>query len=261
MKLSPGSKGKLISMESNMSPDNIVLDIVIPVYNEGEAFLRVLDAFQKNIQTPYRVIVCYDNDDDTTLKAILKRDYSQNPRITLVKNNRKGAHSAVMTAISLSTAQAVITYMADDDDNAGLIDPLFREFKKGYEIVCPSRFIPGGMMQGCRFPKSFLVRTAARTLSHLGKLPIHDPTNGFKLFSRKTIDTISIESTQGFTYAIEYVAKAHRMGYPISEIPAKWYERSSGKSRFKVFSWAKSYLRWYFYIFATTYIAHQANHQ
>jgi len=43
------------------------LDFVIPVYNEGENILSVLESLKKGIRTPFRVLICYDSDDDDTL--------------------------------------------------------------------------------------------------------------------------------------------------------------------------------------------------
>lgn len=77
--------------------------------------------------------------------------------------------------------------------------------------------------------------------------------NGFRLFSRRVIDTIPVESTPGFTYSLEWLAKAHRLGWPIAEVPARWFERQQGQSRFKILRWIPAYLRWYLYAFATTF--------
>ena len=68
------------------------------------------------------------------------------------------------------------------------------------------------------------------------------------------IDAIAVESDQGFCYSIELLVKAHRLGWPISELPVRWYERQHGQSRFRVLKWLPAYLRWYFYAFATTYL-------
>ena len=140
-------------------------------------------------------------------------------RIVLVKNRGRGAHAAIMTGIASSEAPAVVVYPADDDYNAGLLDKLYARFKnEGLDIVAPSRFMPGGCMEGCRWQKAFLVRCGAFVLRHLAGMPVHDPSNGFRLFSRRVIDSIAVESDQGFTFSIEYLVKAHRMGLPIGEV-------------------------------------------
>jgi hypothetical protein len=47
--------------------------------------------------------------------------------------------------------------------------------------------------------------------------------------------------------------KAHRLGWPIAEVPAQWFERQHGQSRFRVLRWIPAYLRWYFYALATRF--------
>ncbi len=236
-------------MENHQSQ---IIDIVIPVYNEKENILSTLKAFEQEIHSPVRVLICYDHDEDTTLK-VLKSYQGQLP-IVPVKNRGKFAHGAVVTGFRFSDAPAVIAYMADDDYNVGLIGPMIEAFWNGAEVVCPSRFIPGGKMVGCRWQKAFLVRLVAFCLHFFGRLPVHDPTNGFRLFSRRLLNSVLIESTLGFTYSIELLAKCHRLGWKIVELPALWFERSHGSSRFKVFRWASAYLRWFLYIFASTYL-------
>ena len=46
--------------------------------------------------------------------------------------------------------------------------------------------------------------------------------------------------------------KAHRLGWRVGEVPALWFERKHGTSRFRVLKWLPAYLRWYGYAFATT---------
>jgi hypothetical protein len=106
-------------------------------------------------------------------------------------------------------------------------------------------------MQGCPWLKAALVRTAAFTLYHLARVPSRDPTNGLRLFSRRVLSRIPIESTKGFTFSLELLAKAHRLGWQVGEVPAHWFERSAGGSRFQVVRWIPAYLRWYLYCFAT----------
>jgi hypothetical protein len=143
---------------------------------------------------------------------------------------------------------------ADDDYNAGILDAMVQKAETGCDIVCASRFMPGGGMVGCPWLKAFLVRAGNFTLHHIARLPVRDASNGFRLFSRRALDRIPVESQFGFCYSIELLVKAHRLGWPIGEIPARWFERQHGTSRFKVLSWLPAYLRWYAYAFATTFL-------
>lgn len=159
----------------------------------------------------------------------------------------------MLTGFADSTAPAVLMYPADDDYNAPRIDQMMAKLRQGCDIVAASRFIPGGCMKGCPWLKAALVRTSAFALHYLARVPIHDPSNGLRIFSRRTLDMIPIESTVGFAYSIELLVKAHRLGWRIGEVPAGWFERRQGKSRFQVLKWIPQYLRWFFYAFATTF--------
>lgn len=233
-------------------------DILIPVYHEGRNILTILDHLEKTVRSSIRVLVCYDREDDPTIEVV-RRARKRPFEIVLVKNEGRGVHGALMTGFRRSAAPAVIVYPADDDVNGVILDEMIRLSGYGCDIVAPSRFMKGGCMKGCRFTKAALVRGAAFTLYHLARIPTHDPTNGFRLFSRRALDSIEIESTEGFAFSIELLVKAHRRRMRIAELPASWFERKQGKSRFKILKWMPTYLCWYFYAIATTYFGRRTS--
>jgi dolichol-phosphate mannosyltransferase len=231
------------------------LDIIIPVYNEGPNILPTLQSIRRKTRTPARVLIGYDRDDDDTLPAIdNNRQALGDLAVEFVRNRGRGAHGAVLTCFRASTAPYALVLPADDDYNAGMLDAMVAEADKGCDIVCASRFMPGGSMVGCPWLKAVMVRTANFTLHHFARLPTHDASNGFRLFSRRVIDEIVIESDRGFCYSIELLVKCHRLGWRIGEVPAHWYQRKHGTSRFQVIKWLPAYMRWYAYAFATTYL-------
>ena len=228
------------------------LDIVIPVYNEGANILKVLASLEASVRTPARVLICYDFEEDDTLSAI-REGWRGSMPVEFVRNQGKGAHGAVMTGLHAGRALYVLVFPADDDYNGGMLDAMVAKAREGNEIVCASRFMPGGSMVGCPWLKAFLVRSAALSLRHLARVPTHDATNGFRLFSRRVIEEIPVESREGFTYSLELLVEAHRLGWGIGEVPARWFEREQGQSRFRVLRWLPAYLTWYRFAFASTY--------
>lgn len=232
------------------------LDIVIPVFNEGKNIQRILNALHQGIQRhTYRVLICYDFAEDTTLTALEAYDNPGIP-IELVLNPSRGPHAAVIAGFRASTAPTIMVFPADDDYNPPIVDNMMDQAKNGCDIVCASRFMKGGQMVGCPWLKALFVRTSAWALYYVARVPTHDPSNGLRIFSRRVIDQIPIESSQGFTYSLELLVKAHRLGWRICELPAQWFERSNaeGQSNFKVLEWLPGYLKWFFYAFATTYL-------
>jgi dolichol-phosphate mannosyltransferase len=231
------------------------LDIVIPVYNEGPNILATLGALAGKVKTPARVLICYDRPDDNTLPVVCDHPQAYaGLDVELVRNPGRGAHAAVMTGLAASTAPFVVVYPADDDFNAAILDSMVELARQGHDIVCASRFMPGGKMEGCPWLKAILVRTAAFALYRFACLPTRDASSGFRLFSRRVIEGIAVESDVGFCYSIELLVKVHRLRWRVAEIPAVWFERKHGASRFKVLQWLPAYLRWFGYAFATTFL-------
>jgi glycosyltransferase involved in cell wall biosynthesis len=236
------------------------LDIIIPVYNEGNIILATLAQLRRFVRTPSRILICYDTPDDDTLSTITAHpDVVDGLAVEFVRNRSRGAHAAVMSGFAASRAPFVLVFPADDDFNAGIIDTMVATGEQGADIVCASRFVPGGCMVGCPWLKAFLVRAAAFTLYYVARVPTRDATNGFRLFSRRVVEGIEIESDSGFCYSLEMLVKCHRLGWPVVDVPAKWFERKHGSSRFKVLDWVPAYLRWYWYAFATTFLRQPAN--
>jgi dolichol-phosphate mannosyltransferase len=156
-----------------------------------------------------------------------------------------------LSGFRASTADAVLVFPADDTLNARMLDRMYALIQDGCDIVCASRFVPGGGMYDCPWLKDTLVRLAATSLHQLAGVPTHDASNGFRMFSRRAIQELPIQSTEGFTYSLELLVRAHRLGWRVGEVPVIWVERSKGVSRFKVLNWLPAYLRWYGYAFQT----------
>jgi len=227
------------------------LDILIPVFNEDESIVNTIKNISSEIKYKYRILICYDYEEDKTLE-IIKENFPDNLNIIFIKNFSKGFNNALITGFKNVTSEAVIIFMADDHVNHNIINLCYEKFKEGYQVVCPSRFVKNGKMIGNPFLKGLLVRLVSFFLFHFTSFPIKDSTNSFRLFSKELINRIKIESNKGFTLSLELTAKAHRMGYKMIEIPTVWMERDKGKSRFKLFSFIMPYLKWFFYIIGTS---------
>ncbi len=58
----------------------------------------------------------------------------------------------------------VLIYLADNDYNAGIHDAAVTKAERGCDVVCASRFMPGGGMVSCPWPeRRVLVRLASFT--------------------------------------------------------------------------------------------------
>ena len=55
-----------------------MIDICVPVYNEGKNIQKLLDAMERDIRSEFRLLVIYDSEDDNTL-PILREIRSEYP--------------------------------------------------------------------------------------------------------------------------------------------------------------------------------------
>jgi hypothetical protein len=232
---------------------NIPLEILIPVFNEGDKIIKLMQLFNEHIKTKFRVLFCYDleSDDIFNFKDELKKF---NFEIEYIKNSERGPCSAIKQGFKRGNSDCVIVYPADDFLNINILDNMYSKFLQGSQIVVASRFMEGGSMVDCPMLKSILVRTASFTLYMFSSIPVRDASNGFRLFSRNLLNEVEIESKVGFAYSLELLAKCNRLNYRISEVPARWEERSEGSSKFKIFKWLPQYLKWYIYGISTTWL-------
>ncbi len=225
------------------------LDIIIPVYNEGELIVNTLRSIENYFKYPFNIFICYDEENDNTIDAIEKSSLDKK-NIFYVKNKLKGAHGAVMTGIQKSISDIVLVIPADDDYNTINIQNMFQVMtNNNIDVLCPDRFIEKNSIINGPFIKFLIVRIVNLSLYYLANVYTKDATNGFRFFSRRVINNIKIQSRTGFIYSLEYLIKSIEKNYKIANFPAKWIERKKGQSRFTILKWSLDYLYWYFYAF------------
>jgi len=225
------------------------LQVIIPVYNEGEDIVKTLGQIEAKVITPHRIFIVYDFDEDNTIPAVNEFMREQNAKnIFMVKNQYgKGALNAIRTGFDSTKDGVVEVVMADSSDDLSVVHSMFEEINQGYDIVCGSRYMKGGRQIGGPRFKRFLSRVAGISLHLITRIPTHDITNSFKMYRKSVLDNIEIESSGGFEIGMEIAIKAFLKGYKITEIPSTWQGRVAGKSRFRLLKWLPQYIRWYLY--------------
>jgi len=222
------------------------LSIVIPVYNEGEVIEKTIQGVETKVKIPHELLIVYDMDDDTTVRPVqnLQKKY---PNVKLVKNiYGRGALNALKTGLKKAQGEAVCVMMADFTDDPEILNQMYEKYKKGFDVVAASRYMKDGRQIGGPILKQILSRVAGISLHYLVGLPTHDATNSFRLYSKKLLDKVKIESDGGFELAIELTVKAHFSGYQVTEVPTTWIYLAK-ESRFYLAKWLPKYLKWYFW--------------
>ena len=224
-----------------------LLNIISPVYNEGDNFPALYKEIKKYIKTPHRLVVVYDFDEDNTV-PVAKQYQKKDKNIVLHKNKRgRGALNALLSGFDYVKSGPVLVIMADLSDDLRIVDAMYAKHLEGYAVVCGSRYMKGGKQIGGPLLKRNLSRLAGTSLYFIRRLPTHDVTNNFKLYDKAFLDTITFESQGGFEIAMEITVKAFKNKQKITELPSTWRDRTAGEANFKLWKWLPSYLHWYWY--------------
>ena len=224
---------------------NPVVSIVVPVYNEGPAVEPVLRGLVTAVSTPHEVLVVYDFDEDSTVPVIAALA-AEFPTLRGLRNDLgRGVLNAMLAGIAASDGRFVVISMADGSDEPERIDEMVRLADGGADVVAASRYMPGGRQIGGPKVKGLLSRMAGLSLHHVAGVPTHDPTNNYKLYARRFLDDVTIESEAGFELALELTVKATLDGRRVLELPTTWRDRTDGTSNFQLRRWLPHYLRWY----------------
>lgn len=223
------------------------LTLVVPVYNEAENITALIEAAKAKINRDYRVYCVYDTDSDTTV-PVLQELMPSHPEIELVRNAYgRGVLNAIRTGMEKAPAGAVVVTMADLSDDLAVVDKMYDMHLEGYDVVCGSRYMRGGRQIGGPLIKRTMSRLAGVSLHYLTRIPTRDVTNSFKLYSKKLLDDIDIESSGGFEIGMELVIKAYLGGYRVGETPTSWTDRTAGQSNFNVRRLLPHYIHWYLF--------------
>jgi dolichol-phosphate mannosyltransferase len=221
------------------------VSIVLPVYNEGEAVEPVLRGLAAAVKTPHELVVVYDFDADTTVPVVARLA----PEILALRGVRndlgRGVLNAMKAGIAGTTAPYVLISMADGSDEPAVVDQMVALARAGADVVAASRYMAGGRQIGGPLLKRTLSRVAGLTLHTFAGVATHDATSNFKLYSRRFLDTVTIESTAGFELALELTVKATLARRRVAEVPTTWRDRTAGQSNFKLRQWLPQYLHWY----------------
>ena len=216
---------------------DLQLTIVLPTYNEAENLPKIVPDLLQLPLPGLTLIVIDDNSPDHT-GDIAEDLASQNPgRLKVVHRRTKlGLGTAYITGFNLALKQGAEAIGQMDSDFSHPVDKLVPMVKalEDCDIVIGSRYITGGSVDEAwpiwrkglsRFGNSY-----ARTIL---RLPFRDVTGGFRLYRRKSMQTLPLERVRsnGYVFQVEIAYLAHLLGLRFYEVPIYFADRRWGKSK------------------------------
>lgn len=217
----------------------MLISVVLATYNEKENLSKlvpIIENILKQEKMKLEIIVVDDNSPDGTsdLAKALNRKY-HNVRL-LWRPKKMGPGSAHYDGYKFSKGDIVIGMDVDFSHDPHDIPKFVRKILDGYDLVASSRYIRGGSYEIKSFEtwqKHIASKFGNILISFLSGVPIHDFTSSFRAIRKNVIMNVKTES-KGNSFFMEFIVKAHRKGYRITEIPINFKDRIIGKSKLKL---------------------------
>jgi dolichol-phosphate mannosyltransferase len=231
------------------------LTILIPARHEEKIVTKTLDSIRRSVRTPHRVIVINDSDPADPTAGVVRRYIRNHPDVRLIQRSDH-PHPTFATALTLGFRQVktgtVLPVMADLCDDATTIDPMYKTMLTGWDIVCGSRYMPGGRKSGGPRIQSFFSKIVCLSLRIITGVPTSDISNSFKMYRVDTLSRIPVDETAGVEISMKITLTAYFSGARITEIPTTWIGRTANESKFRLAERSPRYFRIYLWAIASS---------
>ncbi len=222
--------------------------IIIPTYNEKDNIKRLLTILM-GLSPQIEVLVVDDGSPDQTGDIVQKLQKDE-PRIHLIRRPGKmGLGSAYVTGFKYALAREFDLIMEMDADfSHNPVDvPRLIEAAHKYDLVIGSRYCNGVNIVNWPIRRLLLSYFASKYVRVITKIPVKDPTGGFKCFNRKILEAIKLDRilSDGYAFQIEMNFRAWVKGFTIQEIPIIFTERINGVSKMsRRIAWEAAWMVW-----------------
>ncbi len=207
------------------------LSIVIPAYNEekriGETFSKITDFLNKN-RIQNEIILVDDGSTDKTIDIVKK--FKGDIRILRNRIN-SGKGYSVRRGIENAKYNLVIFTDADLSTPIEELSLMFKEIKNGNDIVIASRSLPESVIVVKQpFYRQILGRAFPFFVRLLLIPRLKDTQCGFKLFKTNVAKRlVKFQTVCRFSFDVELLYLAKRLGYRIKEVPVTWVDKKGSK--------------------------------
>lgn len=210
------------------------LSIIIPAHNEESRLSKTLDdilQFTESQSFSSEVIVIENASVDRTLE--IAREYARtNPSIRVIHEDRPGKGLAVKTGMLAAGGEYRFICDADLSMPAAEISRFLPPALTGVDIGIASREAPGAVRYNEPPLRHFVGRVFNTMVRIIVLHRLQDTQCGFKCFNRKSAETLfPLQTIHGWTFDVEILAIAQKMGFKIVEVPIPWYYHGDSKVR------------------------------
>jgi dolichyl-phosphate beta-glucosyltransferase len=215
------------------------LSVIIPAYNEEKRIKNTLlkvGGYLAKQPYDYEIIVVNDGSSDKTAD-VLQEMRSRIANLDII-NNEKNRGKGFVVRQGLLKGKGEYRLFLDADSSASIeeIEKFFPYIKQRYDVVIGSRSIKGAnIISSQPWQRNFLGKIYSEMVKiFAGLYGFYDTQCGFKIFSAESVNDIFPKcKIDGWSFDVEILFLAKKLGYSIKEVPISWANSLGTKVKIK----------------------------
>jgi dolichol-phosphate mannosyltransferase len=208
--------------------------VIIPTYNERENVGPIVARVRTSV--PGAEILIVDDASPDGTGELADQIAAADDRVhVLHRTNKNGLGAAYLDAFAWGRARGFELLVQLDADGSHLPEqlPALLAAADTADVVMGSRWIPGGRVENWPWHRRMLSRGGSLYSRLLLKLPQHDVTGGYRVYSTSALERMQLGSVDslGYCFQIDMLLHAVRARLTVVEIPITFVERTMGSSK------------------------------
>ena len=202
------------------------LSIIIPCFNEEKTIEQVVNKVLK-FNTLEKEILIIDDCSVDDSREIIRRISNLNTSVKcFFQDKNQGKGSAIRKGFEVATGDILLIQDADLEYDPSDYDKLILPFLEAdADVVYGSRFL-GGKYVRLHFFWHYVANKILTLITNIvTNLNMTDMETGYKLFKKKTIESITLKENS-FSIEPEITVKLAKKGYSFYEVPISYRGRS-----------------------------------
>jgi dolichol-phosphate mannosyltransferase len=208
--------------------------LLIPTYNEVLNIETLIEEIRSTFPA-LQILVIDDNSSDGTAETINQLMISDNKIELLSRPEKMGLGNAYRAGFAWGVSKDFEYFIEMDADHSHRVIDLEKLLGQAdkYDLTIGSRWIKGGQIIGWAKHREILSRFGSGYSRILLGLKTRDCTSGFRVFSRRALESIKLDDLEsnGYGFQVETLYRALQAGLKVGEVPITFIERKEGVSK------------------------------
>ena len=224
--------------------------VVIPTYNEAlnvEKIIRKIFISTANYLQIHVLVVDDTSPDGTAaiVKQLIKNEFNRS-LFLMQRPEKSGLGTAYIDGFKWGLVKGYDIFVEMDADfshHPGYLKGMLAQ-TAFYDFIVGSRYVKNGGVKGWGPGRKFISLFGSLYAKIILRMPIHDLTGGFNIWTRSVLETIDLDTIQseGYAFQIELKYRAFKHAFRYLEYPIIFEDRLQGSSKMsrKISGWAST---------------------